>query len=59
MHGTSVAGVSFTCRSHCDDVTAPALAGASSTAAAQQNGTNQRSRKREPLLTDMRASLSS
>src|SRR3954447_1169798 len=58
MHGTSVSGVSFTRLSHCDEVTAPAPVGTSSTATAQQKVTSQRCRNRGLLTTGMRASLS-
>src|SRR3954451_10761832 len=51
MHGTSVSGVSFTRLSHCDEVTAPAPVGTSSTAMAQQSGTIQCRRSRDPLTT--------
>src|SRR3954470_25037096 len=58
MHGTSVSGVSFTRLSHCEDVTAPAPVGTSSTAAAQQSGTSHRCRNRDLVLAGIRASLS-
>src|SRR3954453_12170289 len=57
MHGTSVSGVSFTLLSHCVDVTAPAPLGTSSPAITQQNGAIHPRRSREPVITDMRASL--
>src|SRR4051794_31586210 len=53
MHGTSLSGVSFTRLSHCEEVTAPAVVGTSSTAMAQQSGAIQCSRRRDPLLTDI------
>src|SRR5690348_3843870 len=58
MHGTSLAGVSFTWLSHDDDGAAVAPLGTRSAATAQHSAASHLSCRRSPLLTGIRASLS-